>query len=90
MSDDGIHVQLVRIEGKLDVTNERLSNVQNEIADIRIVQHRHSDRLGILESDRNVRTGERQGLAMGGKFLWTIIGAVPVGIGAALLKLFGV
>ena len=90
MSDDGIHVQLVRIEGKLDVTNERLSNVQNEIADIRIVQHRHGDRLGILESDRNVRAGERQGIALGGRILWTIIGAVPVGIGAALLKLFDV
>jgi hypothetical protein len=87
---DDIRVQLARIEGKQDVTNAHLSNVQADIADIRQVQYRHGDRLGILEADRNVRTGERQGLALGGRILWTIIGAVPVGIAAAALKLLGV
>jgi hypothetical protein len=91
MSDnDDIRVQLARIEGKQDVTNAHLSNVQNDIADIRQVQYRHGDRLGILEADRNVRTGERQGLALGGRIIWTIIGAVPVGAVALALKLFGV
>jgi hypothetical protein len=91
MSDnDDIRVQLARIEGKQDVTNAHLSNVQSDIADIRQVQYRHGDRLGILEADRNVRTGERQGLALGGRIIWTIIGAVPVGAVALALKLFGV
>ena len=88
--DNGILIQLARMEGKLDVTNERLNSVRTEIADIRVVQHRHADRLGILENDKNVRTGERQGIAMGGRIIWTIIGAVPVGIAAVALKLLGV
>jgi hypothetical protein len=91
MSDSNdILVQLARIEGKQDVTNAHLSNVQSDIADIRQVQYRHGDRLGILEADRNIRTGERQGIALGGRILWLGIGAVPVGIAAAALKLFGV
>lgn len=87
--DVDIRVQLARIEGKQDVTNERLNNVQTEITDIRRTLHNHGDRLGILEADKNVRSGERQGLALSGRILWTIIGAVPVGIGAALLRLSG-
>ncbi len=90
MSEDSdIRVQLARMEGKQDVTNAHLTNVQNDIADIRRVQYNHGDRLGMLEADKNVRSGERQGLALSGRILWTIIGAVPVGIGAVVLKLLG-
>lgn len=90
MSEDiDIRVQLARIEGKQDVTNERLNNVQGDIIDIRKTIYAHGDRLGLLEADKNVRSGERRGLALSGRILWSIIGAVPVGLGALALKLFG-
>jgi hypothetical protein len=87
--DNEIRVQLARMEGKQDVTNERLNNVQTDITDIRQVQHRHGTRLGALEADRNERVGQLKGLALSGRILWWFIGAIPVGIGAVLLKLFG-
>lgn len=90
MSDgNDILVQLAIISGKQDVTNERLNNVQEQIASIRRTQDSHGLRLSHLEADKNVRAGERQGIALGGRILWTIIGAVPVGIGAFALRLLG-
>jgi hypothetical protein len=90
MSDSNdILVQLARIEGKQDVTNERLNNVQEQIASLRRTQDAHSGRIANLEADKNVRAGERQGIALGGRILWSIIGAVPVGIGALLLRVLG-
>ena len=87
--DNSILVQLARMEGKLDVTNERLNNVQEQIASLRRTQDAHSTRIAGLEADKNVRAGERQGIALGGRILWSIIGAVPVGIGAVVLRLLG-
>lgn len=91
MSEDvDIRVQLARIEGKQDVTNERLSSVQNDIVDIRRVQRNHGDRLGILEADRNIRTGKQQGLSTAGRLLWAAAGLIPGGaIAAALMRVFG-
>lgn len=91
MSEDtDIRVQLARIEGKQDVTNERLSSVQSDIVDIRRVQRNHGDRLGILEADKNIKAGERQGLATGGRILWAAIGLIPGGaVVAVVMRLFG-
>lgn len=91
MSAEDISVQLTRIEGMLGVTNERLSNVQTDIADVRRVQHSHSDRLGILEADKNRRDGERKGIIASGRIVWALIGTIPGGVvTAAVMKLFGV
>lgn len=92
MSEDNC-ARLEKIQGGVDLINERLKHaneLQNErhaavlssIADL-------DGRVIVLETDKNVRRGERQGLALSGRILWTIIGAVPVGIGAALLRLLG-
>ncbi len=91
MSEDtDIRVLLTRIEGKQDVTNERLNNVQSDIADLRKTQYAHGDRLGILEADKNVRSGALQGLATSGRILWAAIGSIIGGGGiAALLRLSG-
>lgn len=90
MNDDtDIRVQLARMEGKQDVANERLNSFHADLLDIRKTLYGHGDRLGILEADKNVRSGERQGLAISGRILWSIIGAVPVGVGAIALKLLG-
>ena len=87
MSDfpDNISVQLVRIEGKLDVTNERLGNVQNDVAELRREQSRHSDRLGILEAEKNRRDGERKGLGIGGKVFLSVASAIGGGSGVLAL-----
>lgn len=81
MADDDIRVQLTRIEGMLGVTNERLSNVQTDIADVRRVQHSHGDRLGILEADKNRRDGERKGLTLSSKMAWSALSLVAGGGG---------
>jgi hypothetical protein len=81
-----IRVHLVRIEGKLDVTNERLNSVQTDITELRSVVRAHGDRLGILEAADNIRTGERSGIALSGRLLWAGIGVIG-GIGMAIGKM---
>lgn len=71
--ENEIRVQLARMEGKQDVTNERLSNVQNDIVEMRAVQRDHSSRLGILEAKENIRSGERKGLTLGSKVMWSAV-----------------
>lgn len=81
---ESIRVQLARIEGKQDVTNERLSNVQSDISDLKLVQTNHGTRIGILEARNHLSDGERRGIATGGKALWLIIGTIP-GVAAWIL-----
>ena len=100
MSEDNC-ARLEKIQGGVDLINERLKHaneLQNErhdaiLKNIARLDAADSDldgRVGVLEADKSERAGERKGLALSGRILWTIIGAVPVGIGAALLKLFDV
>lgn len=99
MNEDNC-ARLEKIQGGVDLINERLKHaneLQNErhaailssIADLQAADVVLGGRVDVLEADKNVRSGERQGLALSGRILWTIIGAVPVGIGAALLRLLG-
>ena len=85
-AEDDIRVQLARMEGKQDVTNERLSNVQTDIVEIRSVQRDHGSRLGILEAKENMRSGERKGVTVGGKLAWSAI-SLLVGSGGVLAVL---
>lgn len=96
---DGLHAALVKIQGGVDLINERLihSNqinderhaaIKADISDIRETQQRHSNRIGVLETESNVSKGERKGVALGGRILWAAIGFVPGAIVAAL-KLMG-
>ena len=99
MNEDNC-ARLEKIQGGVDLINEKLTssnqlaNERHETMRAEIAQLKKADelldgRIGLLEDDKNVRSGERQGLALSGRILWTIIGAVPVGIAAALLRLFG-
>lgn len=89
-ADDDIRVQLARIEGKQDVTNERLTNVQGDIAELRRVQSTHATDIQMLKADKNVRDGERRGLMASGRVLWAGIGLIPGGaIVGLLMKLLG-
>jgi hypothetical protein len=85
--DETNKIQLTRIEGKLDVTNERLSNVQSDIVEIRVTQRDHGSRLGLLEAKENMR----HGFNIAGKVAWAAIGTIFGGGGiAAAMKLFGI
>lgn len=99
MSEDNC-ARLEKIQGGVDLINERLKHaneLQNErhnsvlssIADLHAADAALDGRIVILETDKNVRTGERRGLALSGRVAWTFIGAVPVGIGAAVLRYLG-
>jgi hypothetical protein len=103
VNDDNelIRVQLARMEGKQDVTNERLETA-NRINDERhtATQTRfsaidgrlntHGDRISGLESREVGRDGERRGLTMAGRVVWAAVGLVPGGaIAAVIMKAFG-
>ena len=93
--------QLARIEGKIDLQNERLetanrlaeerhSGLKDDIADLRQGHHRLSNRVGVLEADKHVREGERKGISLGGRVMWGGISLLAGrGAGAAILKLVG-
>ena len=97
MSEESeIRVQLARIEGKQDVTNERLetanviNNERHEAMKLHLaaVDHRlnsHGERLTGLEGREIGRDGERKGLLTSGKLLWTAVGVIPGGAVVALL-----
>lgn len=100
VESESVLVKLTRIEGKQDVTNERLETA-NKINDERhawvkthlgvIDTHllAHSERLTGLEGRELGLAGERKGLLAGGKLVWAILGAIPGGaIVAVLLRLF--
>ena len=87
-AEDDIRVQLARMEGKQDVTNERLNNVQSELTDVRRVQHNHASDIQILKADKERRDGERSGIGLSGKIILTIASLLTgTGIGAGILEL---
>ena len=83
--DDEIRVQLARMEGKQDVANERLNSALNDIHDIRKTVHGHGNRIGVLEADKHLRDGERQGIAMTTRVMWAVVGALPTGAIVAII-----
>lgn len=98
---DDMRAALVRIQGGVDLMNERLLHanqinderhnaVRADIKDIRETQHRHSNRIGVLEAHKTLSEGERKGVTAAGRVAWAGIGLIPGGaIVAGLMKLFG-
>lgn len=94
-----MRVQLARIEGKQDVTNERLetanrvnaerhASVSAQIATIDARLTAAFERIMGLEKREIGRDGERKGVALSGRVLWALIGFVP-GAAVAAVKLLG-
>ena len=81
---DDIRVQLTRIEGGVALLNERHENVKTDIREIREQQHRHSNRIGVLEADKHLREGERKGFITSGRLAW---GAVTVSLSGGAMAL---
>jgi hypothetical protein len=100
VSEPSNDARLEKIQGGVDLINERLkaqNELQNErhtgvLASIKALHDADAaldGRVGALETESSERVGQLKGLALSGRILWTIIGAVPVGIGALALKLLG-
>ena len=68
------------MEGKQDVTNERLNNVQTDIVDLRRVQHMHANDLQSLKANEH----QRKGAVTAIKLLWAL-GGSGVAAGFAIL-----
>ena len=91
MSDENesVLVKLTRMEGKLDLSNLRHDQTEARLGVIDVRLNVHGERITGLEKREVGRDGERKGLALGAKALWALVGAVPIGIGAAILRAFG-
>jgi hypothetical protein len=97
MNEDNC-ARLEKIQGGVDLINEKLSS-SNQLANERHETMRAKSRTQDADEARRAcgRAGNRkqreerraQRARLIGRILWTIIGAVPVGIGAALLRLLG-
>ena len=98
VEEEGIRVQLARIEGKQDLTNERLDTT-NKINDERhaaikvhlvTIDNRligHADRIVGLEGRELGRDGERKGVATSTKVAMGLLTLLGGGIGAAFARL---
>jgi len=79
-------VQLTRIEGKLDLVNDRHETMKGDIVEVKTRLHSHANRLGILEARDNQRTG-----AVGAvKLLWAAGGVTLMGVAAFIARSLGV
>jgi hypothetical protein len=92
--------RLEKIQGGIDIISERLKHanqlqderhhaIRNDIERLDATDRHLGHRVGLLESESSERVGQLKGLALSGRVIWTVIGAVPVGIVALALKLFG-
>ena len=91
MSDDNesVLIKLTRMEGKLDMSNLRHDQHDERFRSLDARISGHGTRIVSLETQRNINDGERKGLALSGKFIWAMVGAVPIGVGAAVLRMLG-
>lgn len=91
MSDESesVLVKLTRMEGKLDLSNLRHDQHDARFAAVDSRLNSQSERIGGLEKREVGREGERKGIGHAAKALWAFAGAIPVGIGAAILRVLG-
>ena len=86
---ESVLVKLTRMEGKLDLSNLRHDQHDAKFHTIDNRLSGHADRISGLETREVGRDGERKGLATGGRLLWALLGAIPIGLGAAVLRALG-
>lgn len=78
-------VQLTRIEGKLDLVNDRHETMKGDIVEVKTRLHSHSNRIGVLEARDHQRTG-----AVGAvKLLWAAGGVTLASIAAFAARSLG-
>jgi hypothetical protein len=87
-SGDDSRVQLTRIEGGINLLNERLGSVKEDVVDLKGSHHRLANRVGVLEADNHLRKGERAGFVASGKLFQWVTGGGVLGTIALLWKAF--
>jgi hypothetical protein len=81
--EEDIRIQLVRMEGKLDLMNAHQEMVKADVIDLR-------NRVIILETDKNQREGQARGIGLSVKAVQFILGAGVMGLIATILRAFRV
>jgi hypothetical protein len=88
--DSDSRVALAEIRGDVKLVLAGQERTHTDIAAINKRLDDHNGRIGLLETDKNVRDGERKGLGFGGRIAWGIISLVAgSGLGAVTVKLLG-
>lgn len=82
-------VQLTRIEGTINIVNERLGTLKEDVLDLKQGHHGLSTRVTRLETDNAHKAGERAGFIATGHLIHTLLGGGALGIIALLWKAFG-
>lgn len=82
-------VQLTRIEGTINLVNERLGTLKEDVLDLKQGHHHLSKRVSNLETENAHKQGERQGFIGSGRLLLSMMGGGALGIMALLWEAFG-
>jgi hypothetical protein len=97
--DGETRVHLTRIEGKIDLLNQRHESMKEDMRKIELTQadyarrtderlHSQGNRIQLLESKEILRQGEQQGVTKSVKIAWMLSGLGGGGLGCALLVHF--
>ena len=82
-------VALAEIKGDVKLILAGQSRTNDDVKDLRDRVHLHSNRIGVLEADKHLRTGERQGLALSAKVLHWVTGGSVIAVVALIARHFG-
>ncbi|HEY1606022.1 MAG TPA: hypothetical protein VGF77_10555 [Allosphingosinicella sp.] len=101
--DADSRVQLTRIEGKLDLVNERHETMKEDVRKIERTHadfsrrvderfHTHGNRLQMLEARNHVSEGERAAVRASARALWAVAGGsgLLAALLAAIMRHFGI
>jgi hypothetical protein len=79
--DPDSRVALAEIRGDVKLILAGQQRTHDDVQEIRRTLEAHNARIGLLETDRSVREGERKGLGIGGKILWSAFSLLAGGGG---------
>lgn len=86
-------VAFVRMEGKINLIDERLKYITESWASTNTRLNAHSERLNSIEAKMNTEAGKRQGVEQVVKVLWAILAVLLTGglatIAAVVAALMG-
>jgi hypothetical protein len=69
--DPDSRVALAEIRGDVKLILAGQQRTHDDVQEIRRTLEAHNSRIGILETDKSVREGERKGIGLGGKIVWS-------------------
>jgi peptidoglycan hydrolase CwlO-like protein len=76
-----------RIEGKIDLLNERQSRTNDDVRDLRDRANSHSNRITIVEREIHLREGEQKGFDKAVRAMYALATVSGLGTIAAIVKI---